>query len=64
MVGCFGYLLPAVAEMLAPGLTATLGLLPALSSTGEVLVPMWLAIRGVSAEQWSRRALAAATAPA
>jgi hypothetical protein len=58
MVGCFGYLLPAFAEMLSPGLEASIGLLPAISSLGELLVPLWLMIRGVNAEQWGKRALA------
>jgi hypothetical protein len=60
MVGCFGYLLPALAEMLSPGLQASIGLLAALSSLGELLVPIWLLIRGVSVEQWGKRALAPA----
>jgi hypothetical protein len=57
MVGCFGYLLPAVAEMLSPSLATQIGLFPALSSLGELLVPLWLLVNGVNVAQWERRAL-------
>jgi hypothetical protein len=60
MVGCFGYLMPAFAEMLSPNLEAGIGLLPALSSLGELVVPVWLLIKGVSVDQWERRTLASA----
>ena len=34
--------------------------LAALTSSGELLVPVWLVIMGVNAEQWKKRALVAA----
>jgi hypothetical protein len=58
MLGCFGYLIPSFAEILSPDLQAELGLLPALSSTGELLLPLWLVIKGVDVELWEKRALA------
>ena len=34
--------------------------LAALTSSGELLVPLWLLIMGVNVEQWKKRALASA----
>jgi hypothetical protein len=60
MVGCFGYLIPSLVEIVVPNLQASLGLLPALSSTGELVLPLWLAIVGVNVSKWEQRALAPA----
>jgi hypothetical protein len=56
MIGCFGYLIPSFAEILSPNLEAEIGLLPALSSTGELVLPLWLVIKGVNVDQWEQRA--------
>jgi hypothetical protein len=58
MSGCFGYLVPSLAGFLWPNLQASLGSLPGLSSLGELLVPIWLVIRGVGVAKWEKSALA------
>jgi hypothetical protein len=60
MIGCFGYLLPSSAEIIAPNLEAAIGLFPALASTGELLLPLWLLIVGVNVGKWEKQALATA----
>jgi hypothetical protein len=60
MIGCFGYLIPSFVGFVMPDLQASLGLLPGLSSLGELLVPIWLVIRGVDVAKWQQRALAVA----
>jgi hypothetical protein len=60
MVGCFGYLIQSFAELLWPGLEASIGLLPLLGSLGELLTPLWLLLKGVNVERWEQRARASA----
>jgi hypothetical protein len=58
MIGCFGYLIPSLAGLVYPDLLTSLGLLPGLSSLGELLVPLWLAIKGLDAKRWMQADLA------
>ena len=60
MIGCFGYLIQSFAGFLAPNLVVYTGLLSAITSSGELLLPLWLLIKGVNVEQWEKRALATA----
>jgi hypothetical protein len=60
MIGCFGYLIPSFAGFVLLDLQASLGLLPGLSSLGELLVPIWLVIRGVDVTQWKKGAFVSA----
>jgi hypothetical protein len=60
MIGCFGYLIPSFVVLIWPNLEASIGLLPALASTGELLLPLWLLIVGVNLGKWEQRALAPA----
>ncbi|HSL31103.1 MAG TPA: DUF4386 domain-containing protein [Anaerolineales bacterium] len=55
MVACCGYLIDSFASIL--GYSVNIGLFAAV---GEVLFILWLLIKGVSAEQWHKRALEAA----
>ena len=60
MIGCFGYLIQSFAGFLSPNLVVYTALLSVITSSGELLVPVWLLIMGVNVEQWKKRALASA----
>jgi hypothetical protein len=60
MIGCFGYLIQSFAGFLSPNLEVYTALLSVITSSGELLVPLWLLIKGVNVEQWKKRALVAA----
>jgi hypothetical protein len=60
MIGCFGYVLQSFVGFLAPNLLVYTAPLAALTSSGELLVPVWLLVMGVNVEQWKKRALEAA----
>ena len=60
MIGCFGYLIQSFVGFLSPNLVVYTAPLAALTSSGELLVPVWLLIMGVNVEQWKKRALAPA----
>src|SRR5258708_27764298 len=57
MIGCFGYLIQSFAAILLPNLDVSIVLITALS---ELLLALWLLIRGVNVERWEQRALASA----
>lgn len=54
MIGCFGYLIDAATLFLAPGFGMKVS---EFTFIGEVLLPLWLVIRGVNVERWEQRAL-------
>jgi Domain of unknown function (DUF4386) len=60
MIGCFGYVIQSFVGFLSPNLLVYTAPLAALTSSGELLVPVWLVIMGVNVEQWKKRALVAA----
>ncbi len=54
IIGCFGYLIDSFAALLLP----TLGVSVAMFTFwGEVLLPLWLLIKGVNVGRWEKRAL-------
>ena len=53
MIGCFGYLIDSSAALLLPNVTVNVGL---YTGWVELLLPLWLLIRGVNVEQWKKRA--------
>ncbi len=55
IIGCFGYLIDSFAAFLLPNSEANIAL---FTFWGEVLLPLWLLIKGVNVEQWKKRALA------
>jgi len=57
IIGCFGYLIDSVTFVLFPNFDATIS---QFTFWGEVLLPLWLLIKGVNVEQWERRALESA----
>jgi Domain of unknown function (DUF4386) len=57
MIGCFSYVIQSFVGFLSPNLVVYTALLAALTSSGELLVPLWLLIKGVNVEQWEKRAL-------
>jgi hypothetical protein len=57
MIGCFSYVIQSFVGFLSPSLVVYTALLAALTSSGELLVPLWLLIKGVNVEQWKKRAL-------
>ena len=54
MIGCFGYVIDAVIFYLSPDIDITIS---GFTFIGEVLLPLWLVIKGVDVEQWEKRAL-------
>jgi len=57
MIGCFGYLIESFGTFLLPNFEVEIGL---FTFWGEVLLPLWLLIKGVNVEQWEKRALESA----
>lgn len=57
MIGCFGWLADSFAAFLLPNLRLKIGMFTGL---GEVLLPLWLVIKGVNVEQWEKRVLESA----
>ncbi len=53
MIGCFGYLIDSFAAFLLPNLHIQIAM---FTFWGEVLLPLWLLIKGVNVEQWKKRA--------
>jgi len=49
MIGCFGYLIESFAAFLLPNYEVEIAL---FTFWGEVLLPLWLLIKGVNVEQW------------
>ncbi len=57
VLGGLGYLFDSFAFFLFPGLHVTVA---QFTFVGEVLLPLWLLIKGVNAAKWEKRALAPA----
>lgn len=57
MIGCLGYLIESFAAFLAPSFQLNIVL---FTFWGEVLLPLWLLIKGVNVERWQQRALQSA----
>ncbi len=57
IIGCFGYLIDSFAVFLIPNYKASIAM---FTFWGEVLLPLWLLIKGVNIDQWKKRALATA----
>jgi hypothetical protein len=57
IIGCFGYLVDSFAAFLLPSFGVNIAL---FTFWGEVLLPLWLLIKGVNVEAWGRRARASA----
>ena len=53
IIGCFGYLVDSFSAFLFPNSGVNVAL---FTFWGEVLFPLWLLIKGVSVEQWEKRA--------
>ncbi len=54
MIACFGYLIDSLAELLFPNLGLSLIF---FVGWGDLLLLLWLLIKGVNVEQWEKRAL-------
>jgi len=54
MIGCFGYLLDSFMSFLVPDFGVTFS---EFTSIGELLLPLWLVIKGVNVKKWNERAL-------
>jgi hypothetical protein len=57
MIGCFGYLADSFAAFLFPGFGVSIS---QFTFIGELLLPLWLLIKGVNVERWEQCALEAA----
>jgi hypothetical protein len=57
IIGCFGYLIDSFAAFLLPGRDVNIAV---FTFWGEVLLPLWLLVRGVGVEQWEQRVRATA----
>ncbi|MCL4262030.1 MAG: DUF4386 family protein [Anaerolineae bacterium] len=53
MIGCFGYLIDSFTAFLLPGFGVEVA---AFTFWGEVLLPLWLLIKGVNVERWEKLA--------
>jgi hypothetical protein len=53
MIGCFGYLIDSATFFLFPNFDASIA---QFTFIGELLLPLWLLIKGVNVEQWEKRA--------
>jgi hypothetical protein len=53
IIGCFGYLIDSAAFFLLPRFHVSIAQFTFL---GEVLLPLWLLIKGVNVERWEERA--------
>lgn len=53
MIACFGYLVDSAASFLFPDSGVSIG---QFTFIGELLLLLWLLIRGVNVEQWEKRA--------
>jgi len=61
MIGCFGYVIDALAFMLFPDYQETVALVVMVPNfISEFALFLWLLIKGVNVEQWEKRALEAA----
>jgi len=52
MIGCLGYLIDASISALALDVDWTIS---QFTFIGEILLPLWLVVRGVNVEQWQKR---------
>jgi hypothetical protein len=57
MIGCLGYLFDSFTLLLFPSFGVTVS---EYTFVGELLLPLWLLIKGVNVERWQKRALEAA----
>ena len=57
IIGCFGYLVDSFAAFLFPSFGVNVAL---FTFWGEVLLPLWLLIKGIDVRQWEKRALESA----
>jgi len=60
IIGGFGYLIDSFTFYLLPNFYATISQFTQFTWFGELLLPLWLLIKGVNVEQWEKRALESA----
>ncbi len=54
MIGCFGYLIDSFGALLLPNYEVNIAI---FTFWGELLLPLWLLIKGVNVGQWEKRSL-------
>jgi hypothetical protein len=54
LIGCFGYLIDSFTFFLLPNFGVTIA---QFTFIGEILLPLWLLIKGVNVKGWEKRAL-------
>jgi hypothetical protein len=52
MIGCFGYLIDSFTFLLFPNWGVTIS---QFTFIGELLLPLWLLVKGVNVKQWEKR---------
>jgi len=57
IIGCFGYVIQSFAAFLFPDYKLNIIF---FTSWGELLLPLWLLIKGINVEQWQKRVLESA----
>jgi hypothetical protein len=57
MIGCFGYLMDSFIFFFVPDFGITVS---EFTFLGEVLLPLWLVIKGVNVEGWKKQTQAVA----
>jgi len=53
---CAGFFIQSFGALLASGLDANLAALPAITSVVELVLPLWLVIKGIDVEDWQKHA--------
>ncbi|MCF7823656.1 MAG: DUF4386 domain-containing protein [Candidatus Marinimicrobia bacterium] len=57
MIGCFGYVIDSLLFFLDPNISFTLS---QFTFFGELILPLWLVIKGVNVDQWQKQAIESA----
>jgi hypothetical protein len=60
IIGCFGYLIDVFTFFIFPNFYPTISQITDFTWLGEMLLALWLLIKGVNVEQWEKRALESA----
>jgi hypothetical protein len=61
IIGGFGYLIDSFGTLLSPNFDATIiATITGFLFWGELLLPLWILIKGINVEQWEQRALESA----
>jgi hypothetical protein len=52
LIECVAFLIHSLGGLLVPSLAADLSVLPAITTLGELLLPLWLLAKGINLDRW------------